>query len=86
MPDGKGDQLMTCDDLKTLSKKKSLSVYTLRNFVKKGMPHFRVGRKILVNPKEFDAWFEQHFRASAHADDTAIDRLVEDTLAELNMI
>ena len=77
---------MTCDDLKTLSQKKSLSVYTLRKFVKKGMPHFRVGRKILVNPKEFDAWFEQRFRASAHADDKAIDRLVEDTLAELNVI
>ena len=77
---------MKCCDLKTLSKEKSLSVYTLRTFVKKGMPHFRVGRKILVNPKEFDAWFEQRFRASAHSDNKAIDRLVEDTLAELNVI
>lgn len=77
---------MKCYDLKTLAEQKSLSVYTLRTFVKKGMPHFRVGRKILVNPKEFDAWFERCFRASANENTKALDRLVEDTLGELNGI
>ena len=49
---------MKLQDLKTLSKEKSISVFTFRKFVKMGLPHFRIGRKILVNPEEFDTWFE----------------------------
>ena len=77
---------MKCYDLKTLSKEKSISVFTLRKFVKKGLPHFRIGRKILVNPEEFDVWFEQCCRASANTNHKELDQLVEDTLAELNVI
>jgi len=46
-------------DLKVLAKQTSLSVFTFRKYVKIGMPHYRVGRKILVNPEEFEAWFQQ---------------------------
>jgi hypothetical protein len=77
---------MKLKDLKTLSKEKSLSVFTLRKFVKKGLPHFRIGRKILVNPEEFDVWFEQCCRAPANGNHKELDQLVEDTLAELNII
>jgi hypothetical protein len=77
---------MKVQDLKTLSKEKSISVFTLRKFVKKGLPHFRIGRKILVDPEEFDAWFEQCCRASIHDDPKTLDQILEDTLSELNMI
>lgn len=50
---------MKYQNLKTLSKESCLSVFTLRHFIKKGLPHFRVGRKILVNPDEYKAWFEE---------------------------
>jgi len=77
---------MKLQDLKTLSKEKSISVFTLRKLVKKGLPHFRIGRKILLNPEEFDAWFEQCCRVSADTHHKDLDRLVEDTLCELNAI
>ena len=46
-------------DLKTLAERTSLSVFTIRKYGKLGMPHYRVGRKILVDPQEFEAWFQQ---------------------------
>ena len=49
-------------DLKTLAKESSLSVYTLRKFVKKGLPHYRIGRKILVKPEDFDQWMDEYGR------------------------
>jgi hypothetical protein len=77
---------MKVQDLKTLSKEKSISVFTLRKFVKKGLPHFRIGRKILVDPEEFDAWFKQCCKVSAHDESKTLDQILEDTLSELNMI
>ena len=47
-------------DLKNFSRQTSLSVYTLRKYIKShSMPCYRVGRKILINPEECEAWFEQ---------------------------
>ena len=38
-------------DLKALAQEISLSVYTLRKFAREGMPHYRVGKKILIDQK-----------------------------------
>ena len=46
-------------DLKALAELTSLSVFTIRKYRKLGMPHYQVGRKILVDPQEFEAWFQQ---------------------------
>jgi hypothetical protein len=54
---------MRYQDLKTLSKETSISVFKLREFTRMGLPHFRVGRKILVDPETFTDWFEEHFKA-----------------------
>ena len=50
---------MKFQDLKTLSKEYSISIFTFRKFVKMGLPHYRLGRKILVNPEDFEEWFEK---------------------------
>jgi len=71
---------MKCQDLKTLSKEKSISVFTFRKYVKMGLPHYRVGRKILIDPEEFDNWFTKRFRVCNESGDTDLDRLVQDTL------
>ena len=51
---------MKYQDLKTLSEETSISVFKLREFAKMGLPHFRIGRKILVDPETFTDWFEEH--------------------------
>lgn len=75
---------MRFQDLKTISKEKSISVFTFRKFVKMGLPHYRIGRKILINPDEFDCWFSERFRICETVDSKDIKSLVEDTLNELN--
>ncbi len=76
-------------DLKELSVSKKYCVGTLRRFLKKGMPHFRVGRKILVNPDEYDKWFRDNFRqvvvapTSDSPDD--IGDLVKDALKKVDV-
>lgn len=70
---------MEYQDLKTLSKKTSVSVFTLRKLVKTGMPHFRVGRKILVDPDEFEAWFQERHRASSETQNL-IEQIISDAL------
>jgi hypothetical protein len=72
-------------DLKTLSKMTSISVFTLRKFVKMGMPHFRLGRKILIKPDDFREWFEGHCRASSVEPTSEIDRIVSEALKEVGM-
>jgi hypothetical protein len=47
-------------DLKNLSQITSLSVFTLRKFIKHGLPHYVVGRKYLVDLDEFKSWFENY--------------------------
>ncbi len=76
---------MKIQDLKTISKEKSISVFTFRKFVKMGLPHYRLGRKILVDPEEFDGWFKKRFRANQEQIDTDLDQLVQDTFSKLNL-
>ena len=66
-------------DLKTLSKDISISVFKLRKFAKTGMPHYRVGNKILVNPQEFEDWFER-FKRSPDFRDGGLGQLVDEVL------
>jgi hypothetical protein len=74
-------------DLKELSVAKKFCVGTLRRFLKKGMPHFRVGRKILVNPDEYDKWFRDNFRqvitAPSHDSPDDIGDLVRGALKKI---
>ena len=66
-------------DLKTLAKVKSISVYTLRKYAcNEGMPHFRNGRRILVDPVEFDKWFINRNSTTNNGGD--LDKLLNDVL------
>ena len=69
-------------DLKGLSDQVSLSVFSLRNYVKLGMPHYRVGRKILVNPKEFEDWFKR-FKAGSKQAPISIGSLVDESIKRI---
>ncbi len=71
-------------NLKTLAERTSLSVFTLRKYVKKeGLPHFRVGNKIFVNQSEFDEWFEARFRGGMDAPTCDLDAIVAKALSKL---
>lgn len=73
---------MKCQDLKTIAKETSISVFTFRKFVKMGLPHYRVGRKILIDPQEFDVWFTKNFKVCDTPCETDLNRLVQDTLSK----
>ena len=68
-------------DLKGLAQYCSLSIRTLRDYLKDGnyaLPHFRLHGKILVRKSEFDRWVER-FRA----DKKNLDKLVDEVVSEL---
>ena len=71
-------------DLKTLSEMTSLSIFTHRKYVKMGMPHFRAGRKILVNPDDFYEWFQQ-FKAEPDPHRDNLGQLVDETLSKMGL-
>lgn len=68
-------------NLKILGKELSLSVYTLRKFIKMGMPHFRVGNKFLVDSKEVEPWLAQQFRHETNINNDTQDSILDDVLA-----
>ena len=76
---------MEYQDLKFLSKRTCLSVFKLREFIKMGLPHFRVGRKILVNPKEYDEWFKKHHRAVPKYENHNVDQIASQILSEFDI-
>ena len=76
---------MKYHDLKALSKETSLSVFTLRKFVQMGLPHFRVGRKILVKPEDFNEWFETHHRGRCTPENPTLDTVLEKALIEVGL-
>ena len=73
---------MTLVDLKGLSEKYPFSVFTLRKYVKMGMPHYRVGRKILVDLEEFESWFQQ-FKSETTQTRDNLGHLVDETLKKM---
>jgi hypothetical protein len=68
-------------DLKTLSKEYSISIFTFRKFVKMGLPHYRLGRKILVNPDDFEEWFEK-FKINSISAHHGLNRLLEENFSD----
>ena len=73
---------MKLECLKSVAKDTSLSIHTLRKFCREGMPHYRVGKKILVDRTEFEPWFESHFRPAVVAGD--LDTIVSEAMASLD--
>lgn len=67
--------------LKNLAAEKAMSIFTLRKFIKIGLPHYRLSRKILVNPEEFDSWFVEHYKMSVQPSGDDLSHLVDDVLA-----
>lgn len=47
-----------------------------------GLPHYRVGRKILVNPDDFEEWFE-HYKITSKSANDSLGRLIEENLYNL---
>jgi len=73
---------MKLESLKSVAKDTSLSIHTLRKFCREGMPHYRVGKKILVDRTEFEPWFESHFRPAVVAGD--LDTILSEAMASLD--
>ena len=73
---------MKFQDLKTLSEEYSISIFTFRKFVKMGLPHYRLGRKILVNPEEFEEWFAT-FKINSKSIHSNIDKISENAILNL---
>ena len=72
---------MNLIDLKTLGKELSLSVHTIRKFIRMGMPHFMVGNKFLVDSKEVESWFAQQFRHETNKNSDDLGSILDDVLA-----
>ncbi len=68
--------------LKNLSEEKSIPVSTLRECIRKGLPHYKSpgGRKIRVGDEEFDVWYRENYRATSVRDTGDIDRIIQNAL------
>jgi hypothetical protein len=73
---------MKLECLKLVAKDTSLSIHTLRKFCRQGMPHYRVGKKILIDRTEFEPWFVSRFRPTAVAGD--LDSILSEAMASLD--
>jgi len=79
------EKTMKLVDLKTLAKETSLSIFTLRKYLKtRDMPHYQVGNKYLVNPDEFDSWFQQ-FKKNNKEKGLSLHKLVDKTLEKIGI-
>ena len=72
---------MNLINLKALGKELSLSVHTLRKFIKMGMPHYKVGNKFLVDSKEVEPWFARHFRHETNINNDDLGSILDDAIA-----
>lgn len=70
-------------DLKALAQEISLSVYTLRKFAREGMPHYRVGKKILIDQHEFESWFAVHYKGDVDFEhrDSDLTQIIDEAVA-----
>ena len=69
-------------DLKTLSTLTSLSVRTLRQYIKRdSLPCYRTGKKYLINLDEFKSWFDR-FKISTESQTITPDKIFEDTFKQ----
>ena len=68
--------------LKQLAKYSSLSVASLRRYIKnEGLPHFKMSKRVLVRVDEFDQWMEQR-RKKRETKKEEIDRIVEEVIRD----
>jgi excisionase family DNA binding protein len=74
-------------DLKTLAKETSLSIFTLRKYIKtREMPHYQIGNKYLVDTDEFDSWFQQFKTANNEGNEKlSLHNLVDKTLENIGI-
>ncbi|RZB36392.1 MAG: hypothetical protein SRB2_02217 [Desulfobacteraceae bacterium Eth-SRB2] len=83
IPDNIAEKTITLKDrffdLRGLSAYSAVSVGSLRDYVKTGMPHFKLKGKILVKRSEFDAWLER-YRVNRSQDLDNIVDVVMDSL------
>ena len=70
-------------DLKGLSEYSSLSIPTLRDYIRSGgLPHFKLKGKILVRLSEFDEWLES-FRVDKNQE---LNELVNGVIDSLSYV
>lgn len=74
---------MELKTLKTVSQEQSLSIHTLRKFVRQGMPHYRVGRKIFIDQQQFETWFAAHFGNNDDQNEDDLDKIVSDAISSI---
>ncbi len=76
LPDREAEEKMQYFELKKLSEKTSLSIYTLRKMAREdNMPHQRVGKKIFVDPDKFKPWFEANFQGDGQRRKSSIEEV-----------
>ena len=73
---------MQLKDIKSLAEEYSISIFTIRRFVKMGLPHYRLGKKILIKPEDFEEWFER-FKVAPQSKQNKLADIVEGALAEV---
>ena len=67
-------------DLKGLSAYSCISVGSLRDYLKTGLPYFKLKGKILIKRSEFDLWIER-YRVNRSLD---IDNIVNGVMSDLS--
>ena len=68
-------------DLRGLAVYSSLGVSTLRDHIRKGLPCFKIGGKILIRLSEFDKWIDG-YRLNNQQD---LNALVDDVMDQLKV-
>jgi hypothetical protein len=63
-------------DLKALSGYSCLGVPTLRDYLRGGLPHFKLKGKILVKRSEFDGWLESFRINKDHELDSIVNGVI----------
>lgn len=70
--------------IKKVAEEKSVSVSTLRQFLKMGLPHFKPKRKIYIDPDEYDDWFSKFRNTTKSSSSTDFDKIIDDALSSVN--
>jgi excisionase family DNA binding protein len=60
-----------------------ISIRTLRDWIKSGMPHYRIGRLLRVKRSEFDEWVK-NFRVDEERGNK-VEAIVDEVLRDMGM-
>jgi excisionase family DNA binding protein len=70
--------------IKQLARYTSLHRNTLINWMKKGMPYYRIGRSVRVKRSEFDLWMRSNFQEKAGGTPKrSLKDILDETLMEV---